>query len=258
MARTRATFLRVLDAHVDITDEFAPNVETAVQRVSARWAGEMQNVLERAGIDGDVVVARRGHGEPIAATITRVAGERDAMAIAAETRGHGALRHALFGSVALDVVKGSRLPVLTTGPKIAATAPAVVQHILLAHDGSERANDIVIDLEPLLRNAEVAVTAVRVFAGSEAGESEHAEAERQLAEFGRRFGPGVVFNPRIRVTAAAGGIEAALLAEAADCHADVIALSTHGYSAGRHLVAGSTALGLLSHAAVPVLLGRVG
>ena len=57
-----------------------------------------------------------------------------------------------------------------------------------------------------------------------------------------------------RVVPPGAGVEAAIAGAARELRADAIASATHGHSARRHLVAGSTALGVVKLAEVPVIL----
>ena len=50
------------------------------------------------------------------------------------------------------------------------------------------------------------------------------------------------------------GIDTAIIEAAKELGADAIASATHGHSARRHLIAGSTALGVARLAPVPVIL----
>lgn len=217
----------------------------------------LESALARAGFAGAARVVVRD-GESHAEAIVRCAREIGALAIAIDTRGHGAIRHALFGSTALDIVNASNLPVLVTGPKIGGTPPERISHILLAHDGSPGADDVLEDLAPLLANADVKVTAARVLEGEEATEANMAAAESELRALGERLPKAIGFAVAVRAIPSLGGIEAALIAEAEERGAELIALSTHGHSAARHLVAGSTALAILDQGVLPVLLGRIG
>jgi nucleotide-binding universal stress UspA family protein len=62
----------------------------------------------------EVIVIRHPHvvGEPVATTLIRLVREQEADALAVATHGHGALRHVLLGSTALDVIARSPVPVV--------------------------------------------------------------------------------------------------------------------------------------------------
>ncbi|NUQ56718.1 MAG: universal stress protein [Dehalococcoidia bacterium] len=53
-----------------------------------------------------------------------------------------------------------------------------------------------------------------------------------------------------------GPVPDTILSVAEDTHADLIAMSTHGHGAMRHLLAGSVALDVLGHSPVPLILVR--
>lgn len=69
-----------------------------------------------------------------------------------------------------------------------------------------------------------------------------------------RVPAGVEAAAVVRVVPPGAGIDTAIAGAAADLRADAIASATHGHSARRHLVAGSTALGVVKLAEVPVIL----
>ena len=64
-----------------------------------------------AGLDVEGLVPVAGHEQAVAETIIETAADLGVDAIAMSTHGHGALRHLLAGSVALDVLARSPLPV---------------------------------------------------------------------------------------------------------------------------------------------------
>lgn len=181
--------------------------------------------------------------------------------MAMDSRGAGALRHALLGSVAMGIIGNSKLPVLVTGQKAEAPAPGGALRLVVTNDGSAAALDVVNELAPLLEGREVEVTLLRVYEAAIGDAGRQAEAESAAAELeavARRFPK----EPAVRVAVeAAKGLEkvdAAIVRVAVECGANAIAMSTHGHSARRHLLAGSVALGVLAKSPVPLILARGG
>lgn len=253
--------LRVFDPRVDAASEPGVTLAEATASAMQRWRKELLALLEREGIAGDAIVGQKGRGEEMHAALLRIAGESGAGMMAMDSRGAGALRHALLGSVAMGIIGNSKLPVLVTGQKAEAPAPGGALRLVVTNDGSAAALDVVNELAPLLEGREVEVTLLRVYEGAIGDAGRQAEAESAAAELeavARRFpkGPAV----RVAVEAAKGleKVDAAIVRVAVECGASAIAMSTHGHSARRHLLAGSVALGVLAKSPVPLILARGG
>lgn len=93
----------------EIPDEYK-RFNTATRVGAVRRAHER---LEEAGVDADVL---DDSGDP-AERILKVAEERDVDAIVVGGRKRSAVGKAVFGSVALDVLRGTSLPVTVTGKR---------------------------------------------------------------------------------------------------------------------------------------------
>ncbi|SEB42265.1 universal stress protein [Terriglobus roseus] len=78
----------------------------------------------------------------VAQAILNVAMECGANLIVMGTTSKGALKKLVLGSVAEEVIRTARIPVLTIGPRVAASTDAIVpfQKILFANDMSPQAN----------------------------------------------------------------------------------------------------------------------
>ena len=78
----------------------------------------------------------------VAQAILNVAGECGAALIVMGTTSKGTLKKLVLGSVAEEVIRTARIPVLTVGPRVAAHQDALVpfQKILFANDMSRQAN----------------------------------------------------------------------------------------------------------------------
>lgn len=79
----------------------------------------------------------------VAQAILNVAKECGATLIVMGTTSKGALKKLVLGSVAEEVIRTARIPVLTVGPHVAAKHDAIVpfQKILFANDMSQQANN---------------------------------------------------------------------------------------------------------------------
>src|SRR3990170_451905 len=124
---------------------------------------ELRATLVRLGIDGDVRAEAPQNRERPAAAILRMSKQMDAACLAMDSRGHGAIRHALHGSVALDVFKSAGLPLLVSGPNLEpAVRRAEPYRIVLANDGSPASEAVLRALSPLIEAGRFEVTLLRV------------------------------------------------------------------------------------------------
>ena len=83
-----------------------------------------------------MTVPLREWGKDTADAILQTADDTDAKLIAIATRGSGALRHALFGSVALGVISKTNLPVLTVAGNPPVREGQGPYHVVVTTDGS--------------------------------------------------------------------------------------------------------------------------
>ena len=247
---------RVLDPRVDAASVVSPSLEAAVTTVQTSWEAGLREVLSAAGLSGSVMVPRRAWGKEVADAIHLAADETEAAMVAISSRGSGAVRHALFGSVALGVISRADLPVMTLAgdpPMREASGP---YHIVVTSDGSADAKSIFPGISALLIPGKTKVTIVEV-ATMKAQESEAEAIERTrpgIEALLARVTAGVEASTHVRVVPAGAAIDLAVIAAADSLGADAIASATHGHSAQRRLIAGSTALGIVAKAQVPVIL----
>lgn len=250
--------MRVLDPRTDASAEVAPNLEEATARVRERWSAELREVLSARGIAGQTHIAERKWGEDVPSAIHRAADELGATLLAMDSRGTGAIRHALLGSVTMGVISRADLPVMTLGGCPPAPGHTGVYHLLLTSDGSADARSVIPGLGEILSPGKAKVTLLQVVVMKALEPEAEAEARgmtgmRPLLE---RIPAGVEASLMVRVIPPGAGLDTAIAGAASDVRADAIASATHGHSARRHLVAGSTALGVVRLAEVPVILVR--
>ena len=179
--------------------------------------------------------------------------------IAMDTRGHGALHHAIHGSTALEVLSLTELPVLLTGAELGDTPATEPYRVLITTDGSSASRDVMRALGPLLTPGAFAVTLLQVHerdpdAASEAAQV--AEIEAQLNKERSFFAEGLEIEHMVREIARLGGVDTAIIEVARQLGARCIAMSSHGTSAQRHLFAGGIALTLLGRSPLPVIMAR--
>jgi nucleotide-binding universal stress UspA family protein len=248
---------RVLDPRVDAASEVAPRLEDAVARVQAGWEDELRKGLAEANLDGEVMVPQRLWGKEIADAIDTAAEDTAAALIGITSRGSGKVRHALFGSVALGVLERANRPVMTLAkddaPVHEGSAP---YHLVVTSDGSPDSRSIFAGLDGLLAPGKVKVTLLEVVTLN-AKETESEAEARGLADLEplrARIPAGVEVHVKVEVAAANSDVALCIGDAARDLGADAIASSTHGHSARRHVVAGSTALGVVEKSGLPVIL----
>jgi hypothetical protein len=114
-------------------------------------------------------------------------------------------------------------------------------------------------LAPLLAGTVARVSLLRVCelrSGRAGPEAEIERATAQLESLWPLLPPEVKGEVHCRVCPHQEDISTAIVAGARELGADAIALSTHGESALRHLLAGSVALSVLELSPLPVILSR--
>lgn len=247
---------RVLDPRVDAASEVAPKLEDAVGRVEAQWRSAMEKALADAGVPGSVAIPHREWGKEVAEAIHLEADRQRAVAVAISSRGGGAIRHALLGSVAMGVIQRADLPVLTLGRSHPVSKTSGPYHLVILSDGSPDSRSIFAGLAKLLVPGKVKVTLLEVVVmkAQEREEEARERARPALEALLPRLPAGVEAGVHIDAVVPNTNIANAIAQVAAEIGADAIASATHGHSARRHLVAGSTALGVVEKAGVPVIL----
>lgn len=250
---------RVLDPRQDVADELAPTVSEAVERVKARWDIELERLLEANGIQERGLVTVREGNTDISKTIVETAGQLESALIAVDSRGRGLLRRALLGSVAMNIIGSTPLPVMVGGDRLAAPAEkAEPYHFVVTDDGSESARKIFPSLAPLLVPSKVRVTLLNIHdqRAQGGGHASVEAAQQHLEELRSALPKGVETTVHVEEIPQLGGVDSAIVAFAERTGAHAIAIATHGHSARRTLFAGSTAQGLLRQSQVPVIMRR--
>jgi nucleotide-binding universal stress UspA family protein len=256
--------LRILDKLSDLSSAFEPSVAAATKHVAGEWRAELAEEATALGVDAEPVVVVKKRREDTAQAILSAAAEERATAIAMATRGTGALRHALLGSVAMNVLGHTNLPVILAGAHIGAPAGGEARpyHLVVTTDGSTASAAVWLPLRRLLRKAEAAavrITILRIDTGEPAAGREGLgtlDSEWQAAQFREEAPVKFAVATHVRPAPGNGRIDEAIVAAAAELGADSIWMASHGHSLRRHLLAGSVALGVVAKAAVPVALVR--
>lgn len=255
----RLVLARVLDPAADLPNNHGNARQATVPDIARAWQAELEAVLQAAGASGTALVALREHEESTHEAIIRIAAEQDASLIAMHSRGSGALRHALLGSVAMGVLGHWPGPLLLTGGHARPPAASGPYSIVITSDGSPASLGVVPAIEPILAPGRIPVTLVRVCeprSGRPGPEEEHAACLRQLESLRALLPAGVPAECRCCAAAYEQPVAGAIVEAAGEVSADSIAMSTQGHGALRHLLAGSVALDVLQRSPVPVVLAR--
>jgi len=257
----RITLTRVLNPMIDLAGELATRVDAASARVAEEWRTALEGSLaaSASGVEGTGLVAIQQRGEDTHDTILRAAAEQEAAIIAIHSRGAGALRHALLGSVAMGVLGGSARPVMLTGEHVEAPSRAGTYRLLMTSDGSASSLAIVRSLPPLIAGKDVAIKLVRVCeprSGRPGPEAEQESCRQQLESVRRLLPTGIPCECDCAAAAHEQPTAQAIVEAAISADVDAIAMATHGHGALHHLLAGSVALDVLARASLPVILAR--
>lgn len=243
--------LRVLDPLLDAHGEFVVELETAVKRVEEQWLAGLRELLARFGLEGEAEVRRLPRRRDVSDIIAAAADDLEADVIALHSYGSGALRHMFRGDTVLDVAARSGVPVFATGSRATAAKPADPYRLLVTTDGSEAARAAFGPIRQVLGGAPVPVTLLRVVEGKVT----EAAAREAVALDAAAF-EGYEVTTDVRPCARGENVSQTVLRAASEANANAIAMATHGTSALRHVLAGSTALGVLGRAEIPVILVR--
>lgn len=247
---------RVLDPRTDAADVVKPNLDEAVAEVQTAWEQNLRDILASHGVQGSVVVPHREWGKDVADAIHKAADEQGAALVAMTSRGTGALRHAVLGSVALDVITRADLPVMTAGGTVEPPRSEGDYHLVVTSDGSPDSRSVFAGLAAIVAPGKVRVTLLEVLEQRPTEPNEPAEdrCRAYLQSLLSRLPAGVTSAVEVRSVPPGAGIDTAISVAAKELGADAIAMATHGSSARRHLVAGSTALNVVANGTVPVIL----
>lgn len=246
------------------------NGENDASTAPARSETAAESVVDRAteaGCDARAVVREGRPANEILAT----ADEIDANLLVVGTHGRTGLRQTFFGSVALEVIRDARQPVISVGPDtytaaetgsevdeaggIQGTAP--FEEVLLATDGwpgSRDAGEHALELANALDATLHIIYAVDVRSDSmdiRDGFKQHGDRSTEaLADRARAAGIDVTR------TLVDGAPDDVILSYAADNAVDLVVMGTESKSRLERFVVGSVSQQVVSNAPVPVMTVR--
>ncbi len=210
--------------------------------------------LRDKGVDAHLTIRE---GKP-AEEILGYAKLRQSDLIVMETEGRTGLQRIAKRSVAEEVLRQAEAPVLLVRPGGARKAWS---RMLVALDGSTRAEEILEDIIPLAIRLDATVELVRValptITGTGVGDIPgvvfHDDPKPYLRQVqSRLLEEGIV----TRIAPMEGRAASAILERARKTDASLIALTTHGRTGVERILMGSIAEEVVRHAACPVLVRR--
>lgn len=241
------------------------DLDAVLAHTGERTQAVLSEVMKEATGEGIDSVSTRvvvGAGSPAEVLVDA---SRDADLLVVGSRGHGAVRSALLGSVALRCITHARCPVQVVHPSM----PGRPGRVVVGVDGSDVSRAAVRSAIEEASRTGAEVEAVAAYSAVDywtdmyaievpTVEQIHADvlnlAEALVDEVAaavREHGGTV---PPMQVLAVEGSPSEVLVAQAAD--AQLLVLGSHGHGAVRDLLVGSVALHCSVHAPCPVLVVR--
>ena len=203
--------------------------------------------------------------------IANIAREVEADLVVLSTHGYTGLKHAWMGSTAERVVRHAPCPVLTircsaVPMRFPEDAPCCFNRILVPSDFSTTSDKAMIYAAALGVRCSATYRLLHVIEpppypefgyahipAKEAGLKSDA-LTRLEADGRRQF--GALFTSKVEKCVRVGRASFEIVAEARELNCDLIVLGTHGHSALKNLLMGSTAEEVIRHAGSPVLIVR--
>jgi len=258
-SQSELVLLRVLDPQRDAPRSKGVPAHKRVKPIVSVWTDELRVTLDAFSIVGEPIVDVMRRGEKVHDAIARVADDAGAQMIAMSSRGAGAIRHALIGSVAARLIGSAGLPVLTAGPLVGRPRKARQYKILATIDDSTASRDVLDAIGSYMERSSIKLFLLRVYVptvGDRGERAEMADCRKQLRELRNELASGVSARAMVSHLEGLDRLDSVIPQTAEKIGANAIAMATYGHSAGRHLLVGSTALGVLARSRAPLILAR--
>jgi nucleotide-binding universal stress UspA family protein len=250
---------RGLDCDLKLLRVITREGEFRTDEAIAAHQQSLAGVLRDHGSDGQAIVEVQQVGESVADAILRVARESGASVIASAMRGAGALHHALFGSVAIEVLGKSPVPVLATAPWIGEPVPTEPYHLAVAVDDSGAAEELIEAIAALVTGTPARVTLAHIHESRLGDADDRSEMDRSrayLEVLADRLLEGTDVSIRIEQPVGFQSVPDALRELLVGIGPSLVAVASKGTSRSRHLLLGDTGLSLVDDGRLPVLLVR--
>jgi nucleotide-binding universal stress UspA family protein len=285
LARRSSATLHLVHVHVPLAAAYLENVAAFEDTIELEYkkqhgdylAATVERVRQVAPVQVQLVLTEGEIVSSLGATAERTGADLIVMT----THGRGVLGRFWLGSVADELLRQSRLPLLLVHPRDGQAdlrQQLVPRHVLLPLDGSPLAEQMIAPALALGSLTEADYTLLRVIHPvapvvtpvpdgalgtrvqalinriDEAQEELRQEAEKYLSGVAKRIRTGSV---QVQTKVAVGEpAAAAILREAAAPAIDLVALATHGRRGLSRLFLGSVADKVVRGACVPVLVHR--
>jgi nucleotide-binding universal stress UspA family protein len=265
--------LAALLLHTDISGltgsmrEAAGELDEEDRRDAERVAAEGAELARDAGFDAE---AHALQGKPKAwPTLLAKADAIDAAVVVIGSRGHGAVKSALLGSVSSGLLHHTRRPVLVVPPTEEETPAGPA---LIAFDGSDASRAGITTAAQLLAIREAVIETVWIpYSGVAAGgvigasvavtsraveelDKAVAAGAEQTAHDGAKLAAAAGLEARAEATEAAGPVWCALRDRAEARASPVLVIGSHGRGAVAATVLGSVSSALVHDARLPILV----
>jgi nucleotide-binding universal stress UspA family protein len=233
-----------------VTNASAARIAATRQEAAVAEAEQhLAAIAEKTRAQGIAVTARVEPRYPPTA-IGETTDEVEADLIVMATHSRAAPLRAVLGSVAEEVLRATRVPVLLIPPCCEETWSATsLLRVLVALDGSPIAEQVIAPAVELAQalNAELILLRVTERDAGSDGESADQYLERLAVSLRDR-------GSKLRTISATGKPADRILEVAREESAHVIAMATHGRTGMARLLMGSVTTAVLTRATVPVLV----
>ncbi|HEX9056377.1 MAG TPA: universal stress protein [Ktedonobacterales bacterium] len=234
-----------------VTGETLQQIVDEEDRSVAEYLRERTHALRDEGIEVRTLALR---GAP-APTLIDLEPEEGVGLVVMTTHGRTGLPRFALGSVADQLVRYGRVPVLLLRSFGVECSSDALNHALIALDGSARAEQV-FKLSKMLAGSIVREITLARVVDAEASEAQAAEAARYLDEVSARYGVELGGIGRTLSTRVLRGVVAEEILKQAESGCNLLVIATHGRTGPARWALGSVADRVVHAAKVPVLLVR--
>lgn len=246
---------RFAERAIPVATALARRVDGRVVLLTTRWDSELgpaAGYLERTAAEigdgrAEVMLVQDRPGPEAIEMVAAAGGD---LLVCMTTHGRGGLRWAVLGSVAEEVVRESRRPVLLVGTHCGAGWPARFEHVVACVGGSDVDDPIVPVVSEWARALDLSVHVAHVIHPLDTEQPPH--ADKVLAEIVAHLeSDGVRAVP---VVLRRSFVPGALADYAATSSAALLMMTSHTRTGITRVALGSVAMGTVALAPVPVLV----
>lgn len=224
-----------------------------VARRAAELERELAPALAREG--GRMRTVYLEAGEDTGRALIRASAEEGAAMLALATRSSTRRwKRSLLGSTALGILDRDHLPLLLTGPAAREPLGQDGYRILFLSDDAVGAAALARLLHPAVAAASARVTVLHVNSGDDATVLDRLAFEHRVERITGLLSSNDTVTGRLERVAGQDEVLPRVLAVAGETGADALALATSSHRLRRRLWGASTALSLLGHSPLPLIV----